>query len=149
MISKILVATDGSETAMKAAKFAVSLARQVNASITLLSVIDRSLFISLTIPKVATPTHLIEPIEDFLRQAAEAYMEEIVTLCERSGIQAETVVKSGHPVDEIIKGAEKSKADLIVMGSHGRNATEAAILGSVTFGVIHKDAKIPVLVVRR
>jgi nucleotide-binding universal stress UspA family protein len=35
------------------------------------------------------------------------------------------------------------------MGSHGRSAIEAAVLGSVTYGVIHKDSKTPVLVVRR
>jgi nucleotide-binding universal stress UspA family protein len=35
------------------------------------------------------------------------------------------------------------------MGSHGKSALKAAVLGSVTFGVIHKDTRIPVLVVRR
>jgi nucleotide-binding universal stress UspA family protein len=45
-----------------------------------------------------------------------------------------------------VKEAEKSKADLIVMGSHGRSAFAAAVLGSVAY-VIHKDTKIPVLVV--
>jgi nucleotide-binding universal stress UspA family protein len=55
----------------------------------------------------------------------------------------------GHPVEEIIKEAEKSKMDLIVIGSHGKSAIKAAVLGSVTFGVIHKETKIPVLVVRR
>jgi len=48
-----------------------------------------------------------------------------------------------------VKEAEKSKAVLIVMGSHGRSALAAAFLGSVAYGVIHKDTKIPVLVVKR
>jgi nucleotide-binding universal stress UspA family protein len=52
-------------------------------------------------------------------------------------------------VEEIINEAVKSKVDLIVMGSQGRSALKAAFLGSVTFGVIHKDTKIPVLVVRK
>jgi universal stress protein A len=52
-------------------------------------------------------------------------------------------------VEEIVKEARREKADLIVLGSHGRSALKAAVLGSVAFGVIHKDAKIPILVVRR
>ena len=92
--------------------------------------------------------HVIEPIEDYLREAAEGYAGEIQRLCERNGVQSKTVKTTGHPVEEIVKKAETSKADLIVMGSHGRSAFAAAVLGSVAYGVIHKDTKIPVLVVK-
>jgi nucleotide-binding universal stress UspA family protein len=149
MIKKILVATDGSETSRKSVKYAVDLAKQTGANITLLSVIDKSLFVPQLVPAVATPTHLIEPIEDYLRQAAEAHIEEAEILCNKKGVQSKKIIRSGHPVEEIIKEAKKSKVDLIVTGSHGRNALKAAFLGSVAFGVIHKDSKIPVLVVRR
>jgi nucleotide-binding universal stress UspA family protein len=54
----------------------------------------------------------------------------------------------GHPVDEIIKEAKKSKVDLIVMGSHGRSAFSATVLGSVSYGVIHNDKSIHILIVR-
>jgi len=59
-----------------------------------------------------------------------------------------TVITSGHPVEVIVKEAERAKADLIIIGSHGKSALAAAVLGSVTYGVIHKDTKIPVLIVR-
>jgi nucleotide-binding universal stress UspA family protein len=52
-------------------------------------------------------------------------------------------------VEKIVNEAIKSKADLIVMGSHGKSALKAAVLGSVTYGVLHKDTKIPLLIVRR
>lgn len=149
MISNILVATDGSETAKKASEYAVGLAKLVGASLTLLAVIDKSPFIGRSIPSVATPTHLIEPVEDYLRQAADAYLGEAEGLCKKKGVQSKKVIRSGHPVEEIIKEAKRSKVDLIVMGSHGKSAIKAAVLGSVTFGIIHKDTKIPVLVVRR
>ena len=149
MISKILVATDGSETARKAVKYALGLAKQTGAMITLLSVIDKTLFLTKSIPGVATPTNLMEPIEDYLKQAAEAYIGEAERLCKKRGIKSKKVIRSGHPVEEIIKEAQKSKVDLIVMGSHGRSAMTAAVLGSVTSGVIHKDTKTPVLVVRK
>jgi nucleotide-binding universal stress UspA family protein len=51
-------------------------------------------------------------------------------------------------VKEIVKEAKRSKADIIVMGSHGRSALSAAVLGSVSYGVIHNDKRIHVLVVR-
>lgn len=149
MISKILVATDGSETARKSVEYAADLAKQTGATITLLTVINKSFFITQSVPAVATPTHLIEPIEDYLRQVAEADIEEAERLCNKSGVQSERVIRLGHPVEEIIREAEESEVDLIVMGSHGKGALEAAFLGSVTFGVIHKDTKVPVLVVRK
>lgn len=157
MISKILVPTDGSKTAHKAAKYAVELAKLSGATVTVLSVVDRTPFISPAVPGFVSPSrpgvthpeHLIEPIEDYLKEAAAADMVEIVKLCQKEGVPSKTVIRSGHPVESIVKEAEKSRSDLIVMGSHGRSALKAALLGSVTFGVIHKDTKIPVLVVRK
>ncbi len=149
MISKILVPTDGSKTAQKSVEYAIELAKQTGATITLLSVIDKSLFVTKSIPAVAAPTHLAEPIEDYLRQAADTYIEKAEKLCKENNVKLKKVIRSGHPEEEIIREAEKSKVDLIVMGSHGRSAIKAAVLGSVTFGVIHKDTKVPVLVVRK
>lgn len=149
MISKILIPTDGSKTALKAARYAVDLAKQLKASVIVLSVIDERPIIMQTVPAVDTPMHVIEPIEDYLRAAAEAYAGEIKKLCDKNGIRSKTVITTGHPVEDIVKEAERSKVNLIVMGSHGKSALAAAVLGSVTYGVIHKDSKTPVLVVRR
>ena len=148
MISRILVPVDGSETARRCVEYSIEFARQINAAITFLSVIDTSAFVTKTIPAVVTPTHLIEPLEDYMRQAAEAYIHEAETLCKEKGVKSETVIRTGHPVEGIIQEAKRSKVDLIVIGSHGRSALEAAVLGSVTFGVIHKDTRFPVLIVR-
>ncbi|HYA12398.1 MAG TPA: universal stress protein, partial [Thermodesulfovibrionales bacterium] len=76
MISKILVATDGSETARKSIGYAADLAKQTGSKLIFLSVIDKTFFVSKSIPAAATSIHLIEPIEDYLRQAAEAHLEE-------------------------------------------------------------------------
>ena len=80
MISKILVTTDGSETARKSIGYAIELAQQTGASLIFLNVIDKSYFTTKSIPSVATPTHLIEPVEDYLRQAAEAHLKGTVKL---------------------------------------------------------------------
>ncbi len=149
MISTILVPTDGSETAQKAARYAIDLAKQLNASVIVLSVIDKRSFMGQTVPARETARHVIEPIEDYLREAAEGYAGEIKKLCKKNGIQSKTVITTGHPVEEIVKEAERAKVNLIIMGSHGKSAVKAAVLGSVTYGVIHKETKVPVLIVRR
>jgi nucleotide-binding universal stress UspA family protein len=149
MISKILVPTDGSKTAQKAARYAVDLAKQLKASVIALSVIDNRSLVAQTVPAEDTARHVIEPIEDYLREAAEGYAREIKKLCDKNGVQSKTVITKGHPVEEIVKEAKKSKADLIVMGSHGRSALAAVVLGSVAYGVMHKDTTIPVLVVKK
>jgi nucleotide-binding universal stress UspA family protein len=148
MISKILVPSDGSKTAQRAARYAVDLAKQLKASIVALSVIDNRAIIAQTVPASETARDAIEPIEDYLREAAEAYAGEIKKLCDKSGVASKISIKRGHPVAEIVKEAKKSKVNLIVMGSDGRSALSATILGSVSYGVIHKDTHIPILIVR-
>jgi len=147
-ISKILVPSDGSKTAQKAARYAVDMAKQLKASIIALSVIDQRSLIAQTVSASNTARHTIEPIEDYLREAAEGYAGEIKKLCDKSGVASKISIKMGHPVEEIVKEAKRVKANLIVMGSHGRSALSATVLGSVSYGVIHNDKRIHVLVVR-
>jgi nucleotide-binding universal stress UspA family protein len=148
MISKILVPSDGSKTAQRAAGYAVDLAKQLKASIIALSVIDQRSLIAQTVPASETTRNTIEPIEDYLREAAEGYAGEIKKLCDKNGVASKISIKMGHPVEEIVKEAKRSKANLIVMGSHGRSALSATVLGSVSYGVIHNDTRIPILIVR-
>jgi nucleotide-binding universal stress UspA family protein len=149
MNSKILVPVDGSKAAEKAVKYAVDLAKQLKATIFVLSVIDNRPLILQTMPASGTPRHIMEPIEDYLREGMEKYVDGIKKLCEKHGVRSKIIITTGHPVEEIIKEAKKLKANLIIMGSNGRSALEATLLGSVTYGVIHNTGtKIPVMVVK-
>jgi nucleotide-binding universal stress UspA family protein len=150
MISKILVATDGSETALEASRYGIQLARQLGASITVLSVIDnRSFPTSYAVPPEATAVHITEPVEDFLKEEAKRDAANVQKLCRKKGVSCKTVISSGHPAEEIIRVAERLRCNLIILGSHGKGALAAVFLGSVTYGVIHKETHIPILVVRR
>jgi nucleotide-binding universal stress UspA family protein len=150
MISKILIATDGSETALKASRYAIDLAKQLRASITVLSVIDnRSLTSYYTAHPEVTAIHIMEPMEDFLREATKKEVAKVKKLCEKKGVPCREVISTGHPPEEIIKEAERSRSDLIVLGSHGKSTLAAVFLGSVTYGVVHKDTHVPVLIVRK
>ena len=147
MIKNVLVAVDGSKASGKAVEFAINLAVRAGSAVTILHVIDNSAYLSRAMPASATPTHLVEPVEDYLRQAAGTFMQKIKKKFEHNGIKAKNIVRSGHPAEEILKEAKRSKAGLIVMGSRGKGAI-GAVLGSVTFGVLHGKSKTAVLVVR-
>jgi nucleotide-binding universal stress UspA family protein len=149
MISRILVPTDGSKTAAKAVKYAADLAEKVGAAVTLLGVIEKEFYAAQTLPGSVAFTHLTEPIEDYIRKALTGMLKKMEKLFKQRRIPVKTVIRSGYPVEEILREAKKSGADLIVIGSHGKSALKAALLGSVTFGVIHKDSQVPVLVVRK
>jgi nucleotide-binding universal stress UspA family protein len=148
MISRILVPIDGSKTAKRAAEYAVDLAGQLDATIIIMSVIEKSRLTAETIPASKTAMHTIEPIEDYLYEVSEKNIEEILKLCDKKNVVSEMFIKKGHPVKEILKEAKKSKADIIVMGSHGQSALSATVLGSVSYGVIHHGKNINVLIVR-
>lgn len=148
MISQILVATDDSKVAKKAVRYATDLAGQLKASIILLAVIDDRALIAQSTPIDLSHSQITVPLENYLKTAAEKYLERARTLCEKKRIKCRSVIRNGHPVDEIIKEARKSKVTMIVMGSHGRGTFASAVLGSVTYGVIHKNTKYPVLVIR-
>jgi len=77
MISKILLPSDGSKTAKKAAVYAVDLAKQLKASIIILSVIDQRSLIAQTVQASETPRHTIEPLGDYLKEAAAGFAGEI------------------------------------------------------------------------
>jgi nucleotide-binding universal stress UspA family protein len=148
MISRILVPVDGSKTAKKAAVYAVELAKQLGASIIVLAVVEKSRLTAETVPASKTLMHTIEPIDDYLKEVAEINMGEILKLCDKNNVVSEMFIKTGHPVKEILKMAKKSGSDLIVMGSHGISALPAAMLGSVSYGVLHNCKYCNVLIVR-
>lgn len=70
-----------------------------------------------------------------------------VGLANARGISAKGRVIAGHPDEALIAAAQKQAADLIVLGSHGRDGLQRLFLGSVAEGVVRKSP-VPVLVVR-
>jgi nucleotide-binding universal stress UspA family protein len=150
MISRILVPTDGSGTARKAAEYAFGLASMCRATVTLLTVVDKSAFVGRpSVPASDDDKHIAEPLEDYLREAAEVDMGRLEDLGKARGVATKKVIRYGQASEEIIREAETSNTDLIVMGSHGRSGLRAVLLGSVTNAVIQHDTKVPVLLVRR
>ena len=148
MISRILVPTDGSKTAQRAAVYAVDLAKRLKADVIILNVMDQRSLIAQTAPESKRARQKDVPIDDYLKEAALEYAGAVKKLCDKNGVTATISIKKGHPVSVIAKEAKRLKVNLIAMGSHGRSALSATVLGSVSYGVIHHDKSTPVLIVR-
>ena len=129
-LSKILVAVDGSESAEKALKYAVQLAKKHKAKVTLLNIGESKLFGFK--PEVAR-----EVGEHILSDAAAKV----------KGLKLNTQLEFGNPAETIIEVAEKGNYDFIVVGSRGLSSVKRFFLGSVSDDISH-HAKCSVLIVR-
>ena len=150
MIRNILVATDGSPLAGKAVKFAVELAKQMKSGVTVAGVVDLTMLIAPAsyAPAAANAAALMDARE-IIKKAAREQVDRAAVSVAKAGIAVKKTVRTGRPAEEIVKAAKASRAGLIVLGSHGRSAIKAVLLGSVAYGVIHGSTSIPVVVVRR
>ena len=144
MFKHILVPVDGSETAQMAVDKASALAKAFGSQVTVIYVID-------PYPFTGVGTDFAYGQAEYLN-AATAEANESVKVAKQSfadaGVNVDTSVVEAHTAWRgIVEAGESLQADLIVMGSHGRNALEKLVLGSVAQAVL-SHTKLPVLVVR-
>lgn len=141
MASRILVAYDFSEHAERALRWAVDLARARGDSLTLLHVVPAEVFAE---PPISVLPIVMgsEPASD-ARESAEAQLR---LLTDERCPEADVVVTSGSVGAAIVERARALDADLIVVGTRGRNAATRVLLGSVATYVTH-HAECPVVVV--
>lgn len=145
LIRSILLPTDFSECAGYARSYAASLARQADASIICLHVIEP------VVPAVGY-TGLTEPmpLADFseqLEDSAERELPKIGACKEFNGLSVEEVIAHGDSSAEIVRVAKERKVDLIVISSHGRTGLGRILFGSTAESVV-RHAPCPVLVVK-
>ena len=81
------------------------------------------------------------------RRAVEDRLARLLVRAKRAGVRAGADVREGLPADEILRAARRRRADLIVVGTHGRSGFARAVLGSVAARVVTL-ARCPVLTVR-
>jgi len=139
---KIVIATDGSDSASEALEFGLDLAAEQGAIPIILHVAPVEDVIPYTSFAIAPPR-----IPHVLTDDDRYALVEAAEIAESKNIKARTELLVGDPVDEIVAFADSSEADLIVVGSRGYGALACALLGSVSRGVLHKSRR-PVLVVR-
>lgn len=140
MIRSILLATDGSSTAERAAEFAASLARRYHTKVLVLH--------------AYTPGPLCEGDTDHNRRIYES-LDEARTLVDQvagrlgelGAGEVEIDVMEGPAAHVILGVTESRRPDLIVIGARGKSTWQGALLGSVSMAVTQR-AECPVLVVK-
>lgn len=140
-IKKILIPTDGSDCSLRAADVGVSLAKLLGAKIIVIYAID------IIILEELTKAIGSKDIEKELKDKGERYLNYVVKLGKKEGLQTESILTKGEPHDQIVHFAKTLGVDMIVMGTYGRRGTKRILIGSVTERVI-EYAPCPVLVVK-
>ncbi len=141
-LQQLLVPIDFSECARKALQYALPLARQFEARLTLLYVMPINYFVGSEFGPVDFPVPEAE-----WRQTSE---RELRALAEREvggAVLTNTLVRQGQPAHEIVNCARELAVDLIVLSTHGRTGLRHVLVGSVAENVV-RYAPCPVLVVR-
>lgn len=139
-VDKILLATDGSEPAVLATQYAVTLAKTFNATIKAIYVDDG--VESLELPEEREADDVWEGTHPSIKGLGIAKV-----MCERNGITAEIEIIRGGIAKRIIKTAEEMGADLIVLGDTGRTGLKRLGMGSISETVI-RASSVPVFVVK-
>ncbi len=144
MFRKIMVATDGSETSIRAADLAVQLAGLSGGSITAIYVVD--IFRLARLPGYTAFPSLSNKLMELMLREGELATAEIYDMATEGGVPFKRIIAEGDPSEEILKRSQDSGADLLVMGRIGRSGMERIMLGSVAEKVV-RHARIPVLIV--
>jgi nucleotide-binding universal stress UspA family protein len=137
--TQIMVCVDGSETGYRAADFALGLASKLQCKVYFVNVVGAS-----TSERNYSIT--ADMVGSFERLGIEA-LTKCKDKAEKHGLQFETVQLSGDPADEILRYAEKTKCDCIVMGRKGMGRLEKMLLGSVSEKVLNVS-NAPVVIVK-
>ena len=140
---RILHPMDFSRASAPARRHAVALARACRAPLVLLHVMTPpSPFISEdTLPSSYADLLILA------RRSAKRRLAAVLGRVRRTGVRVQAVFAEGLPADEILRAARRARADLIVMGTHGRTGVSRVFMGSVADRVI-RLAPCPVVTVR-
>jgi nucleotide-binding universal stress UspA family protein len=145
VFTRIVVGTDGSETAAEAVRQAIDLARLSKAELNIVSAFEPVSKRRIKHEQQDAPADVqyeINPRED-----VNLVLEAAATSAKQEGIDVRTHPVEGNPADAILNTAEKVEADLIVVGNKGMAGARRFVLGSVPNNVSH-HAPCSVIIVR-
>lgn len=145
MFTRIVVGTDGSETAAEAVRQAIDLAKMEGATLSIVSAyapISERRVKDQQREAPADVQYEIGPRED-----VNLVLDAAAADARKDGIEVQTHPVEGDPAEAILKVAEETKADLIVVGNKGMTGARRFILGSVPNNISH-HAPCSVIIVR-
>jgi nucleotide-binding universal stress UspA family protein len=145
VFTRIVVGTDGSETAAEAVRQAVDLAKLSNAQLSIVSAYEPVSKRRVNGEKLEAPADVqyeIGPRED-----VNLVLDAAAATARKEGIEVQTHPVEADPAEAILNVAEETKADLIVVGNKGMTGARRFLLGSVPNNVSH-HAPCSVIIVR-
>jgi nucleotide-binding universal stress UspA family protein len=132
LFTNILVAIDGSDASQRAFVRAVEEAKVWNARLHVVYVVETGLFSSLP------ADNTVEIMYRVLEKEGIAVLDKAKKYAAENGITAITHMKQGHAGSELVTLAGEEKADLVMVGSHGKSQADRLLIGSVsTYVVTH------------
>lgn len=131
LFKTIMVPTDGSKFSLKAEDVAISVAKNFKGKLVVVHIIDEK---------------LIYPFE-VLEEEGNAILDKAAIKGEKQGVYVEKVLIVGNPVHDMAKIVERTGADLVVIGTHGKTGLTKILMGSVAENTL-KTVKVPVLLVK-
>lgn len=141
---RILVPVDGGATSMRGLGEALKLAKENKAKLCLLHVVEE--YAVIAAPEMGAS---IAPLLESMRAGGRKALAAVARRAHAAGTRPECVLVEdfgGRVADAIVKQAKKWRADLIVMGTHGRRGVQRALLGSDAELVL-RYSPVPVLLV--
>ena len=146
MFKRILVPVDGSSTSNRGLEQALALARSHDATILLLHVVDEHVIVQHAEAVAAVTDQYLES----MRASGREVLARARAAAERQGVTSRTLLVeniTGSVADIVVEQARKQRADVIVMGTHGRRGVKRLVMGSDAEGVV-RASPVPVLLVR-
>ena len=140
-LKKILVPIDFSNCSKKALQYAIPLAQQHQAALTLLYVVPNNYAIG------EYGGFDYASLEEEMRASGERQLAELSVDAVQGRVEADAAIRIGSAGVEIVEAAKAEPADLIVISTHGHTGLKHVLLGSVAEYVVRR-APCPVLVVR-
>ncbi len=137
----ILLATDFSPTSGAAWKRGLSLAKSAGARVLIVHVVP-------SLAQAQSVRWAYREMEAEIRADAQRRLTALVARARKAGVRAKSLLLSGTPAhDAVARAARSQRADLIVVGTHGRTGVAGALIGSVAARIV-ATAPCPVLTVR-
>lgn len=144
-IRTVMMASDFSPASRPAFARAVDLARANRATLLVVHAL------ALVPPTLGGGTYLPrgtwDRVEEANRAAAQKQIDALVAKARRAGVRATGLIVVGSPHEVIVRAARSRRADVLVLGTHGRTGLPRLLLGSVATRVL-TTAPCPVLTVR-
>ena len=132
-IVRILHASDFSAASRRAFATAVTLARSLDAKLTIVHVMAP---VIVNVPEQYLDAVNVDQLDKQAREWSAGHLSMLADRAKKAGVSATTLLREGDPVEQIVRAGRSTRADLIVVGTHGRRGLQRFFLGSVAERVV-------------